>query len=94
MRNVTPSWNRYCNSSSRYDDDYPSHYGSYRTMRDVTPSWDRYCNSSSRYPYSSSYYPHYSSYPERRIRVSSENEFQHILCDLTNGRVPASLRSY
>lgn len=82
-------YNPYC-----YDDDY-------LTMKDVTPSWNSYCGSStydSYYHRSSSYcepYDRYPSYcPTNTIRVRSEGELRDVLCDLTNGHVPAALNTY
>ncbi len=95
--------NHYCNqSSSRYGletsrsyGDYPLRRESYLTYADVTPSWDHHCNSSSHNRYPSSYDRYSSSsYPPATIRVSSDNELQHVLSDLTHGHVPRSLRSY
>jgi hypothetical protein len=85
----------YCNqSSSRYGydfyrsyDDYPIHYDNYRSR---TPSWNGYYRSASYDPY----YRSSSYYPSDIIRVHSENEFHHVLSDLTNGRVPPTLGSY
>ena len=58
-------------------------------MADVTPSWSRYCGSSR-----SSYYPYASSPPSSTIRVRSEDEFRHVLSDLTDGRFSSVYRSY
>lgn len=87
-RHCTESPRHYGHESYRsYDDCYPRRE-QYATMTDVTSSWNRYCNSS----YPSSNYNRYSSYcPEKTIRVSSDNEFRNVLCDLTNGRVPSGL---
>jgi hypothetical protein len=76
-------------------DSYPAYTGNFPTMMDRTSPWGSYCRSSSThsylppYPVSSS-----SSYPPTTIRVNSDGELQHVLHDLTNGRVPTPLRSY
>jgi hypothetical protein len=93
----TQSSSRYAYDSHRSSDNYgTTRQGSYVTMADVTPAWERYCRSSSygggNYP--SSHYPSSSSYSPQTIRVNSDNEFRRVLCDLTNGHVPSTLRSY
>ncbi|CAF2585038.1 unnamed protein product [Rotaria sp. Silwood2] len=84
MTDVTPSWNRYCNSSP-YDPCLSS-YDRYASCYD--PCRPSYYRSSLCYDPCSSYCP------PKTIRVCSDNELRDVLCNLTNGRVPPELRSY
>ncbi|CAF1927790.1 unnamed protein product [Rotaria magnacalcarata] len=87
MTDITPSWNRYCNSSY---DRYPSSYDRYPSSYDCYPSsYDRYPSSYDRYP--SSYDRYSSYYPQSTIRVGSDSEFNSVLSDLTHGRIPSGL---
>lgn len=81
----------------RYYDDCYRRRDDCQPVVDVTSSWNRYCRSSDYDCLPSSSYDSYCSpctpCTPRTVRVCSDDELRRVLCDLTDGRVPAGLRA-